>query len=109
MSTIELGLDTFGDVTADADGRPLSHAQVLRDVVAEAELADRSGVDFFGVGEHHRPDFAITAPEVVLAAIAARPGASGSAPRSPCSAPTIPSASISGSPRSTRCRTVAPR
>ena len=72
MSTIELGLDTFGDVTVDADGRPQSHAQVLRDVVAEAELADRLGVDFFGVGEHHRPDFAISAPEVVLAAIAGR-------------------------------------
>jgi probable LLM family oxidoreductase len=72
MSTIELGLDTFGDVTVDADGRPLSQARVLRDVVAEAELADRVGVDFFGVGEHHRPDFAISAPEVVLAAIAGR-------------------------------------
>ncbi len=72
MSTIELGLDTFGDVTVDADGRPKSHAQVLRDVVAQAELADRLGVDFFGVGEHHRPDFAISAPEVVLSAIASR-------------------------------------
>ena len=72
MSTIELGLDTFGDVTVDADGRPKSHAQVLRDVVAEAELADQLGVDFFGVGEHHRPDFAISAPEVVLGAIAGR-------------------------------------
>jgi len=72
MSNIELGLDTFGDVTADADGRLKSHAQVLRDVVAEAELADRLGIDFFGVGEHHRPDFAISAPEVVLAAIATR-------------------------------------
>jgi probable LLM family oxidoreductase len=72
MSTIELGLDTFGDVTAGADGRLLPHAQVLRNVVAEAELADGLGVDFFGVGEHHRPDFAISAPEVVLAAIATK-------------------------------------
>jgi probable LLM family oxidoreductase len=72
MSTIELGLDTFGDVTADTQGRPLPQAQVLRNVVAEAELADELGVDFFGVGEHHRPDFAISAPEVVLGAIAAR-------------------------------------
>jgi probable LLM family oxidoreductase len=72
MTTIELGLDTFGDVTADADGRLLPHARVLRDVVAEAELADQVGVDFFGVGEHHRPDFAISAPEVLLAAIAGR-------------------------------------
>jgi probable LLM family oxidoreductase len=69
---IELGLDTFGDVTTGEDGRPLSHAQVLRDVVAQAEVADRVGLAFFGVGEHHRPDFAISAPEVVLAAIAMR-------------------------------------
>lgn len=72
MSNIELGLDTFGDVTVDAEGRLLSQARVLRDVVAEAELADRVGVDFFGVGEHHRPDFAISAPEVLLGAIAGR-------------------------------------
>ncbi len=72
MSSIELGLDTFGDVTTDADGRPKSHARVLRDVVAQAELADQVGVDFIGVGEHHRPDFAISAPEVLLAAIAGR-------------------------------------
>ena len=72
MSNIELGLDTFGDVTVDAEGRLLSQARVLRDVIAEAELADGVGVDFFGVGEHHRPDFAISAPEVLLAAIAGR-------------------------------------
>lgn len=69
---LELGIDTFGDVTAGADGKPMSHAQVLRNVVAEAELADEVGVDVFGVGEHHRPDFAISAPEVLLAAIAGR-------------------------------------
>jgi probable LLM family oxidoreductase len=72
MTNIELGLDTFGDVTADADGRLVSHARVLRDIIAEAELADQVGVDFFGVGEHHRPDFAISAPEVLLGAIAGR-------------------------------------
>jgi probable LLM family oxidoreductase len=72
MSSIDLGIDTFGDITADADGRLKSHAQVLRDVLTEAELADRLGIDFFGVGEHHRADFAISAPEVILAAIASR-------------------------------------
>src|SRR5215210_3343983 len=72
MTNIELGLDTFGDVTTDAEGRLLSQGRVLRDVIAEAELADRVRVDFFGVGEHHRPDFAISAPEVLLAAIAGR-------------------------------------
>jgi probable LLM family oxidoreductase len=72
MPPIEMGLDTFGDITADASGRPNTPAQVLRDVVTEAEVADEVGVDCFGVGEHHRPDFAISAPEVVLAAIAGR-------------------------------------
>lgn len=72
MSMIELGLDTFGDVTRDSDGGELSQAQVLRNVVAEAVLAESVGVDAFGVGEHHRPDFAVSAPEVVLAAIAGR-------------------------------------
>ncbi|MGE0463516.1 MAG: LLM class flavin-dependent oxidoreductase [Vicinamibacterales bacterium] len=71
---IELGLDTFGDVTLGADSRPLSQAQVLRHVVEEAVLADRHGLGFFGVGEHHRPDFAVSAPEVLLAAIAGRTG-----------------------------------
>lgn len=69
---LELGLDTFGDVTAGPDGKLLSHAQVIRDVVEEAVLADKLGVDFIGVGEHHRGDFAISAPEVVLAGIASR-------------------------------------
>ena len=69
---LELGIDTFGDVTRTADGRPVPHAQVIRDVIAEAVLADGLGIDFFGVGEHHREDFAISAPEVVLAAIAGR-------------------------------------
>jgi hypothetical protein len=50
-ATLELGLDTFGEVTVDADGRLLSQAQVIRDVIAEADLADSLGVDFFGVGE----------------------------------------------------------
>jgi len=67
---LQLGLDTFGDVTHDADGRPLPQAQVIRNVVAEAVLADQLGLDFIGVGEHHRDDFAISAPDVVLAAIA---------------------------------------
>jgi probable LLM family oxidoreductase len=70
--TIELGLDTFGDVTVDPDGRLLTPADALRHVVDEGALADRVGLDFFGVGEHHRPDFSISAPEVILAAIAAR-------------------------------------
>jgi probable LLM family oxidoreductase len=69
---IEFGLDTFGDVTVDASGAPLSQAQVIRNVVEEGVLADRLGIHAFGVGEHHRDDFAISAPELVLAAIASR-------------------------------------
>jgi probable LLM family oxidoreductase len=69
---LEFGLDTFGDVTNDATGQPLPHAQVIRNVIDEAVLADQLGIDFIGLGEHHRADFAISAPEVVLAAIAAR-------------------------------------
>jgi probable LLM family oxidoreductase len=69
---LELGLDTFGDVTAGADGELLPHARVLRNVVEEAVLADELGIDFIGVGEHHRADFAVSAPEVLLAAIAGR-------------------------------------
>src|SRR5271170_394235 len=69
---LEFGLDTFGDVTADADGKLHSHAEVIREVIEQAVLADRLGIDCFGVGEHHRPDFAISAPEVVLATIAGR-------------------------------------
>ena len=70
MAQVELGLDTFGDVTVDAGGHALTQAQVLRHLVEEAVLADRVGLHFFGVGEHHRPDFSVSAPEVVLAAIA---------------------------------------
>lgn len=72
MGRLAFGLDTFGDVTIDAGGRALSQAQVLRHVVEEAALADAVGIDAFGVGEHHRSDFAVSAPEVVLAAIASR-------------------------------------
>jgi probable LLM family oxidoreductase len=69
---IELGLDTFGDVTADETGTPLPHGQVLRNLVEQGVLADQVGIDFIGFGEHHRDDFAVSAPEVVLAAVAAR-------------------------------------
>ncbi|MFI2707156.1 LLM class flavin-dependent oxidoreductase, partial [Nocardioides sp. CER28] len=58
LGATQFGLDTFGDVTWDADGAPLPHAQVLRNVVDEAVLAERVGIDAFSVGEHHRADFA---------------------------------------------------
>lgn len=69
---ILLGLNTFGDVGENADGSPQPHAQVLRQLLEQAELADAVGLHAFGVGEHHRKDFAVSAPEVFLAAAAAR-------------------------------------
>ena len=72
MTAISLGLDTFGDVTLGPDGKLQSMDQVLREVVDQAVLADELGIDFIGLGEHHRDDFAISAPEIVLAAIAGR-------------------------------------
>jgi alkanesulfonate monooxygenase SsuD/methylene tetrahydromethanopterin reductase-like flavin-dependent oxidoreductase (luciferase family) len=68
----EFGLDTFGDVTFGTDGKRLPYAQVIRNVVEQGVRADQLGVDAFGVGEHHRDDFAVSSPEIVLAAIAAR-------------------------------------
>lgn len=70
--TTTFGLDTFGDVTHDASGTPLTHAQTIRNVVDEGVLADQVGLDFFGIGEHHTPDMPLSAADVVLAAIAAR-------------------------------------
>lgn len=66
------GLDTFGDVTHDAEDRPLSHAQTIRNLVEQGVLADQVGLDFIGIGEHHTNDFPLSAADVVLSAIAAR-------------------------------------
>ncbi|ROS73612.1 LLM class flavin-dependent oxidoreductase [Cellulomonas sp. PhB143] len=71
-ATLELGVDTFGDVTTTPDGAPVPHAQVIRDLVDQAVLADQVGIDVLGIGEHHREDYAVSAPDVVLAAIASR-------------------------------------
>src|ERR1700730_12000469 len=70
--TIELGLDTFGDISDGPEGGPLHAAQVIRNLVDEAVLADAVGVDFIGVGEHHRAVFAVLPPEMVFAAVASR-------------------------------------
>ena len=70
---MQLGIYTFGETRVDADtGRALEAGQRLRDQVEEIELADQVGLDVFGLGEHHRPDYAISAPAVVLAAAIAR-------------------------------------
>lgn len=72
MHEVELGLDTFGDITIGEDGEHLSDAQTIRDIVDQAVVADEVGLSFFGVGEHHRHEFAVSSPEIVLAAAAAR-------------------------------------
>jgi probable LLM family oxidoreductase len=70
---MELGLYTFGEVAPDpSTRRPVSPQQRMRDLLEEVELADQVGLDVFGVGEHHRPDFVVSAPAVVLGAAAAR-------------------------------------
>lgn len=68
----EFGLNSFGDIALDDNGAPLSDAASIRQVVDAAALADKLGVDVIGLGEHHREDFAISSPEIVLAAIAAK-------------------------------------
>lgn len=66
---IELGISTFGETTPiEHTGEVLSHDQRIRNMVKEIELADQVGLDIYAVGEHHRKDFAVSAPEIILAA-----------------------------------------
>src|SRR6478752_2052298 len=70
---MELGIYTFAETTPDPrTGRTVTPAERLADLLEEIELADELGLDVFGVGEHHRPEFAVSSPAVVLAAAAAR-------------------------------------
>jgi len=69
---MEIGIYTFAERTPDASGHLVSAEQRLADLLEEIELADQLGLDVFGVGEHHRPDYVVSSPAVVLAAAAAR-------------------------------------
>lgn len=69
---MELGLYTFGDVDPNAPDKGWEGERRLRELIEEIELADQVGLDVFGLGEHHRPDYAVSAPAVILAAAAAR-------------------------------------
>src|SRR6478672_3802905 len=69
---MELGLYTFADVSPQPGPGAIGPHERLRNLVEEIELADQVGLDVFGLGEHHRPDFAASAPAVVLAAAAER-------------------------------------
>ncbi|GGH70880.1 putative LLM family oxidoreductase [Filimonas zeae] len=69
---MELGISTFGEVTPDGlSGNAINAHLRMQELIAEAKLADEVGLDVFALGEHHRPDYVISAPEVALAAIAA--------------------------------------
>ena len=67
----EIGIFTFGELTRGLNGNPLPPAERVRDILEWAKVADAAGLDVFGVGEHHRADFAVSSPQVVLAAAAA--------------------------------------
>jgi len=70
MTDLLFGLDTFGNMSLDDSGKSQSAAQVIRDVLAQGQLADRLGLNNFNIGEHHRDDFAVTAPDTILAGLA---------------------------------------
>lgn len=67
---MEIGVGMFGDVHMNSNGEPQPAGQRLRELVEEIKLMDEVGLDFFGIGEHHRPDYAVSTPEIVLAAAA---------------------------------------
>ena len=69
---MELGITSFAETIAPVGGEPISHGERLRQILEEVEAAERSGLDVYGLGEHHRPDFASSSPAVVLAAAAGR-------------------------------------
>jgi len=70
--SITFGLDTFGDMQSDDQGNPITAAQTIRNLVEQAVFADQLGINHFNIGEHHRDDFAVSAPDSVLAGIATR-------------------------------------
>jgi probable LLM family oxidoreductase len=65
---MELGIGMFGDNHYDKNGKPQSSGQRLQELIEEIKLMDETGIDFYGIGEHHRPDYAVSAPEIILAA-----------------------------------------
>lgn len=66
---LELGISSFGETTSiEKSGKTISHDERIRNMVEEIELADKLGLDIYAIGEHHRTDFAVSAPEIVLAA-----------------------------------------
>lgn len=64
---IELGISTFGETTPLENGEVISHDERIRQLIKEIELADKVGLDVYAIGEHHRSDFAVSNPEIILA------------------------------------------
>lgn len=70
---VELGISTFGETTLlEKTGEAISHDERIRDLLEEITLADKLGIDVYAIGKHHRKDFAVSAPEIVLAMAAAQ-------------------------------------
>src|SRR5690349_1482303 len=67
---MELGIGMFGDLHIDNKGVPQSAQQRMQELIEEIKLMDEAGLDFFGIGEHHRPDYVVSTPEIILAAAA---------------------------------------
>src|SRR3954470_20091754 len=67
---MELGVGMFGDLHVDKNGKAQSAGERLREIIEEIKLMDEVGLDFYGIGEHHRPDYAVSTPEIILAAAA---------------------------------------
>jgi probable LLM family oxidoreductase len=65
---MELGIGMFGDLHITSKGEVQPTAQRLQEIIEEIKLMDEVGLDFFGIGEHHRPDYAVSSPEIILAA-----------------------------------------
>ncbi|KRM59542.1 hypothetical protein C5L31_000321 [Secundilactobacillus malefermentans] len=70
INKLEFGIETFGDIVANEDGSVKTAAESIRQIIHEGEIADQYGIDVIGVGEHHRPDYSVSSPEIVLGAIA---------------------------------------
>lgn len=67
---MELGVGMFGDLHINTNGDIQPTGQRLQELIEEIKLMDEVGLDFYGIGEHHRPDYAVSAPEIILAAAA---------------------------------------
>jgi alkanesulfonate monooxygenase SsuD/methylene tetrahydromethanopterin reductase-like flavin-dependent oxidoreductase (luciferase family) len=67
---MELGIGMFGDLNVNANGEIQPTGERFKELIEEIRLMDETGIDFYGIGEHHRPDYAVSVPEILLAAAA---------------------------------------